>query len=91
VRRGSGVQAGVGVMQKGLRQRQGVGAPLRDVLMDAVAFAALGTVADVVPLHAENRIFGRHGLARLQHRPADGPAGALETANLPHQAGADRD
>src|SRR5205814_5400622 len=33
----------------------------RDFLLDSVALAALGLVADVVPLHDENRIFVRHG------------------------------
>jgi len=59
-----------------------VSAPLREVLMDAVAFASLGTVADVVPLHAENRIFVRHGLARLKQQPPTGLRALLETANL---------
>ena len=44
----------------------------RDYLLDSVALAALGTVADVVPLHEENRIFVRHGLARLRQAPAPG-------------------
>ena len=37
----------------------------RDFLLDAVVLAALGIVADVVPLHDENRILVRHGLDRL--------------------------
>src|SRR5207247_2584486 len=41
---------------------------LRECLLDAVAFAALGTVADVVPLHDENRILVRHGLIRLKQQ-----------------------
>ena len=38
---------------------------LREFLLDAVGLAALGLVADVVPLRDENRILVRHGLARL--------------------------
>ena len=47
---------------------------LREFLLDAVALAALGLVADVVPLHDENRVFVRHGLRRLQ-READARIG----------------
>jgi single-stranded-DNA-specific exonuclease len=55
---------------------------LREFLLDAVAFASLGTVADVVPLHAENRIFVRHGLARLKTSPPIGLKALIESANL---------
>jgi single-stranded-DNA-specific exonuclease len=37
----------------------------REFLLDSVALAALGMIADCVPLHHENRIIVRHGLARL--------------------------
>jgi single-stranded-DNA-specific exonuclease len=56
--------------------------PLRECLLDAVALAALGTVADVVPLHDENRILVRHGLARLRRRPGGGLRALLRTAGL---------
>jgi single-stranded-DNA-specific exonuclease len=56
--------------------------PLRECLLDAVALAALGTVADVVPLHDENRILVRHGLARLRRRPGDGLRALLRSAGL---------
>jgi single-stranded-DNA-specific exonuclease len=46
----------------------------RDFLLDAVALAALGVVADVVPLVDENRIIVRYGLHRLRQSP---PAGLL--------------
>lgn len=55
---------------------------LRDYLLDSVALAALGTVADVVPLHDENRILVRHGLARLQAAPSLGLKALLDSANL---------
>jgi single-stranded-DNA-specific exonuclease len=38
---------------------------LREILTDGLAFAALGTIADIVPLVGENRILVRHGLERL--------------------------
>ncbi len=42
---------------------------LRDFLFWAISLAAIGTVADVVPLKRENRILARHGLQRLSPRP----------------------
>jgi single-stranded-DNA-specific exonuclease len=41
----------------------------REFLLDAVAFAAMGVVADVVPLADENRILVRAGLSRLKTKP----------------------
>ncbi|MEM6562450.1 MAG: DHH family phosphoesterase, partial [Planctomycetota bacterium] len=45
---------------------------LRDFLVEAVGLAALGTVADVVPLTGENRVIARHGLANLRTSRLDG-------------------
>src|SRR5439155_25678153 len=53
---------------------------LRDFLLDAVALAALGLVADVVPLHDENRIYVRHGLHRLRAAPTVGLKALLDAA-----------
>ncbi|HEX3629697.1 MAG TPA: single-stranded-DNA-specific exonuclease RecJ [Candidatus Dormibacteraeota bacterium] len=47
--------------------------------LDAVA---LGTVADVVPLHAENRAIVRAGLQRLSQSPSPGCAALLAVANI---------
>ena len=55
---------------------------LREFLLDAITFAALGTVADVVPLFEENRIFVRHGLARLHQKPNLGLQALLKCAKL---------
>jgi single-stranded-DNA-specific exonuclease len=55
----------------------------RDYLLDAVVLASLGTVADVVPLHDENRIFVRAGLNRLRQAPSVGLRALIEAASLP--------
>jgi single-stranded-DNA-specific exonuclease len=55
---------------------------LREFLLDAVGLAALGLVADVVPLRDENRIFVRHGLERIKARPSVGLAALVEAAGL---------
>jgi single-stranded-DNA-specific exonuclease len=59
-----------------------VSPPCREALLDAVGLAALGTVADVVPLQDENRILVRHGLARLRERPGEGLKAVFQAANL---------
>ncbi len=55
-----------------------VSPPMRSFLVRAVGLAAIGTVADVVPLVDENRILVRHGLASLAQDPGLGMAHALE-------------
>lgn len=56
--------------------------PLRDFLMSAVGLAAIGTVADVVPLVDENRILVRHGLNSLKAMPPLGLATLMQVAKL---------
>jgi len=55
---------------------------LRESLLDAMGIAAVGLVADVMPLRGENRIFTRHGLLRLGQRPSLGVQALLDVAKL---------
>jgi single-stranded-DNA-specific exonuclease len=63
---------GAGVAFKlawGIAQRLGDGkkasAKMRQFLIDAVGLAAIGTIADIVPLRGENRVLVRYGLETL--------------------------
>ena len=58
---------------------------MREFLLQATVLAALGTVADVVPLVDENRILVRHGLIGLAKRPTPGLQALLEVAELEKQ------
>jgi single-stranded-DNA-specific exonuclease len=55
-----------------LEGAQRVAPQFREFLLNAVSMAALGTVADVVPLYDENRVLVRHGLVSLRQRPSLG-------------------
>jgi len=55
---------------------------MRDFLLQAVVLAALGTVADVVPLVDENRILVRHGLVGLRQQPLLGLRTLMRVAML---------
>jgi len=59
-----------------------VGPELRTLLVELLALAALGSVADVVPLTGENRIIARHGLGRLKHSPLNGLSELIEVSGL---------
>jgi single-stranded-DNA-specific exonuclease len=59
-----------------------VSEPLRNFLMSAVGLAAIGTVADIVPLLDENRILVRHGLNSLRAAPPLGLAVLMKVAGL---------
>ncbi len=59
-----------------------VTAVFREFLLDAVALAALGVVADVVPLQDENRILVRYGLQRLRQAPPVGLKALCEAAGI---------
>ncbi|NIP86922.1 MAG: single-stranded-DNA-specific exonuclease RecJ [Planctomycetales bacterium] len=61
---------------------QRVTPPLKDFLLQAVGLAAIGTVADVVPLQDENRILVHHGLCSLRHCPPLGCAQLMQQAKI---------
>jgi single-stranded-DNA-specific exonuclease len=65
----------------GARVRQ----EFRDFLVDATSLAALGTIADVVPLLGENRIIARYGLLGLAHSKNTGILALLSAAKLTDQ------
>jgi single-stranded-DNA-specific exonuclease len=58
----------------------------REFLLEAVGLACLGIVADVVPLHDENRILVRHGLARLRQTQQPGLKALCAAAGLERAA-----
>jgi single-stranded-DNA-specific exonuclease len=55
---------------------------MRSFLLQAVGLAALGTVADVVPLVDENRILVHHGLSSLKYRPTLGLAALMRLTKV---------
>ncbi|HQU41846.1 MAG TPA: single-stranded-DNA-specific exonuclease RecJ, partial [Pirellulales bacterium] len=59
-----------------------VGEAMRNYLLSAVGLAALGTVADMVPLVDENRVLVQHGLASLKQRPGLGLAALMRLAQI---------
>jgi len=61
---------------------QKVSPRLRDFLVQAVGLAALGTVADVVPLVDENRVLVHHGLESLARCPTLGMATLMKIAKV---------
>jgi single-stranded-DNA-specific exonuclease len=54
----------------------------REFLVEATALAALGTIADVVPLVGENRVLAHFGLGGLQQSKLTGIRALIESANL---------
>ncbi len=59
-----------------------VDAETRELLMDLLALAGLGTIADIVPLEDENRLIARFGLAKLKHTSVTGMDALLEVSGL---------
>lgn len=64
---------------------------LRHLLMEMLPLAALGTIADVVPLVGENRIIARHGLEGLVKTNQVGLRALIESAGLNGQRVSDYD
>jgi single-stranded-DNA-specific exonuclease len=89
---------GVGVALKlawGICQRLGDGKKaspqMRTFLMGAVGLAAIGTVADVVPLRGENRLIVKYGLKSLLEQATPGLKALLRVAQLGDQTSIDSD
>ncbi|MHB9046977.1 MAG: single-stranded-DNA-specific exonuclease RecJ [Pirellulales bacterium] len=72
-------------------QAQKVSPRMKDFLLEAVGLAALGTVADVVPLVDENRVLVRYGLNSLKERPPLGLATLLKVTKLDRKPKLDGD
>jgi single-stranded-DNA-specific exonuclease len=62
-----------------------VDATFREYLVEATALAALGTIADVVPLVGENRILAHWGLGGLKNSKLHGIQALIASANLTGQ------
>ena len=56
--------------------------PLRRYLMQSLSLAAIGTVADVVPLLDENRILVEHGIRMLRDQPMPGLVELMKITKL---------
>ncbi len=59
-----------------------VSEPLRKYLMQSLTLAAIGTVADVVPLLDENRILVEHGIRMLRGEPLPGLVELMKVTKL---------
>ena len=55
---------------------------MREFLLSAVGLAAIGTVADVVPLLGENRVLVRYGLQSLRERCSPGLKALMQVTKL---------
>ncbi|MCA9152787.1 MAG: single-stranded-DNA-specific exonuclease RecJ, partial [Planctomycetales bacterium] len=63
-------------------QAKRVTEPLREFLLSALSLAAIGAVADVVPLIDENRAIVKHGLVSLKSRPTVGLAELMRVCGI---------
>lgn len=59
---------------------------MREFLLSALGLAAIGTVADCVPLRDENRVIVHYGLQSLHDRASPGMRELLKIANLGDRA-----
>jgi single-stranded-DNA-specific exonuclease len=60
----------------------------RDFVWESMSLAALGTIADVVPLRGENRVIATHGLRTLMRSTKPGIRALVEVALAAESAGA---
>src|SRR5438874_9653982 len=74
---------GIGVASRGGNPK--VSTEFREYLLEATALAALGTIADVVPLVGENRILAAFGLGGLKASKLVGIQALIESAGLTGQ------
>jgi len=56
--------------------------PMREYLLQSLSLAAIGTIADMVPLLDENRILVHHGLRSLRAHPLPGLAQLMKLTKL---------
>ena len=73
---------GVGMAMSGANR---VSEAFRTFLLEATALAALGTIADVVPLVGENRVLAHFGLSGLKASKLVGIRALIESAGLTGQ------
>lgn len=73
---------GVGMAMSGANR---VSESFRAFLLEATALAALGTIADVVPLVGENRVLAYYGLSGLKASKLVGIRALIQSANLTGQ------
>jgi single-stranded-DNA-specific exonuclease len=73
---------GIGLAMSGAVR---VNEEFRAFLLEATALAALGTIADVVPLVGENRVLAHFGLSGLKASKLVGIRALIESANLTGQ------
>jgi single-stranded-DNA-specific exonuclease len=71
---------------KAMTGGQRVSEEFRSFLLNAMALAALGTIADVVPLVGENRILAHQGLVGLRESQLVGLRALIASAGLTGQA-----
>ncbi|MHA7812781.1 MAG: single-stranded-DNA-specific exonuclease RecJ [Phycisphaerales bacterium] len=55
---------------------------LRETLVEMLGFAALGSIADVVPLIDENRVIVKHGLRQVPHSRIEGLMALIRASSL---------
>lgn len=70
------------VVAQKLSKASKVSPEFREFLLSATGLAALGTIADVVPLTGENRVIAHFGLASLPHSQNPGIQALIDSAGL---------